>query len=118
MRLKATNEAFRFLLELALLAAVSYSAGTVGSAVWLQIVLAIAAPCAVAAVWGAWVAPRAARRLADPARLAVEVALFVAGGSALAVAGEVALGVALAVLGVANAVLVRVGAASGDGDRA
>ena len=107
----------RFLLELALLAAVAFAGGTVGSAVWLRIALAIAAPCFVAAVWGTWLAPRAARRLTDPARLALEVVLFGAGGLALLAAGQAALGVALAVLGIVNALLVRVVGTSSD-DRA
>ena len=64
---------------------------------------------------GAWLAPRARRRLADPARLALEVVLFLAGGLALLAAGQPELGAALAVLGVVNAVLVRLlGTATGD----
>ena len=59
-------------------------------------------------MWGAWLAPRAPRRLADPARLVLEVALFAAGGLALVAAGQAAFGVAHAVLGVINAALVRV----------
>jgi len=94
-----------------------YAGGTVGSAVSLQVVLAIAAPCFVAAVWGTWLAPRAARRLADPARLVLEVVLFLAGGLALLAAGQAALGVALAELGIINALLVRVVGTSSD-DRA
>jgi hypothetical protein len=42
-----------------------------------------------ATIWGRWVAPRAGRRLQDPARLAVEVALFGTGVAALLVAGAV-----------------------------
>lgn len=64
---------------------------------------------------GTWLAPRAARRLADPARLALEVVLFGAGGLALLAAGQAALGVALAVLGIVNALLVRVVGTSSDG---
>ena len=37
---------------------------------------AIALPLAAALAWGRWVAPRAARRLEDPRRMGVEVALF------------------------------------------
>jgi len=48
--MRNANDGARFLLELALLAAVAYAGGTVGSAVWLQVVVAIAAPCLVAAV--------------------------------------------------------------------
>jgi hypothetical protein len=112
--MRNATEAIRFVLELALLAALAYAGGTVGSAVWVQIVLAIATPCAVAAVWGAWVAPKAARRLADPARLALEVVLFLAGGCALVAAGQTGLGAALAALGIVNAVLVRMPRTSGE----
>jgi hypothetical protein len=52
---------------------------------------------------------------AAPKGLALEVVLFVAGGLALLAAGQPAFGVALAVLGIANALLVRaLGTASGD----
>lgn len=112
--MKALGDALRFLLELAMLAAFAYAGGTIGSAVWLQIVVAIAAPCAVAVVWGAWVAPRAPRQLADPGRLALEVALFVAAGLALVAAGQPGFGVALAVLAIANALFVRLPAVSGE----
>jgi hypothetical protein len=40
--MRHANDAIRFLLELALLAAVSHAACAVGSEVWLQIVLALA----------------------------------------------------------------------------
>jgi Protein of unknown function (DUF2568) len=42
--MRNVNDAVRFLLELALLVAVSYVAGTVGSHTWLQIVLAAGQP--------------------------------------------------------------------------
>ncbi len=43
-------------------------------------------PVLAAVVWGVFVGPRAVRRLADPARLGVEVVLFAAGGTGLLVA--------------------------------
>jgi hypothetical protein len=42
-----------------------------------------------ATVWGAWVAPLAAKRLEDPARLAVEVALFAVTSAGLFAVGAV-----------------------------
>jgi Protein of unknown function (DUF2568) len=45
--MRNANDAIRFLLELALLAALTYAGGTVGSAAWLQIVLAIAGGAAL-----------------------------------------------------------------------
>src|SRR5213592_1081485 len=66
----------RFVLELALLAAISYFGFTFGGLVgW---VLGLGLPAIVIAIWGAFVAPRAVRRLADPARLVLELALFAA----------------------------------------
>jgi Protein of unknown function (DUF2568) len=95
-------------------AALAYAGGTAGSALWLQIVVAIAAPCAVAAVWAEWVAPKAPRRLPDPGRPALEVVLFLAAGLALVAAGRPGFGVALAVVAIANAVLVRPASVSGE----
>ncbi len=40
------------------------------------LLLAVLLPALAAGAWGLWVAPRARRRLSDPARLAVEVTLF------------------------------------------
>jgi hypothetical protein len=38
--------------------------------------LGIVLPIVVALVWGAWIAPRARRRLPDPGRLALELVIF------------------------------------------
>jgi hypothetical protein len=104
--MRPVNLALRFALELAALAAFAtwglHAAG--GPA---RFALAAAAASAAAAVWGRWVAPAARRRLADPARLLVEVAFFAAAGAALAVTGRGVLGAALAVVAVANASLLR-----------
>jgi hypothetical protein len=80
--LKPLNLGLRFALELCML---------VGFAVWgfsENIVLGVAAPLAAAVVWGLWIAPKATRRLRDPARLALELLLFGAAGALLAVAGH------------------------------
>jgi hypothetical protein len=68
----------RFAAELALLVALAWAGWYLGGPVVLSVLLAIALPTAAALVWGRWVAPKAARRLADPARLGVEAALFLA----------------------------------------
>jgi hypothetical protein len=98
--------ALRFTLELAALAAL----GTYGLHVArgpARFALAAALVLAAAAVWGRWVAPASRRRLADPARLVVEVVFFAAAGAALAATGRGVLGAALAVVAVANAALLR-----------
>ena len=61
---------------------------------------------AVAAVWGVLVAPKANRRLDDPACLGLEVVFFVFAGVGLVAAGYAAAGAALVVAGVAAAAAV------------
>jgi hypothetical protein len=71
------------------------------------VLLAVALPLAAVAVWACWVAPRARRRLADPARLVVELALF---GATATGAVAVGLGLAAALFAVGaigTALLVR-----------
>jgi uncharacterized protein DUF2568 len=93
---RAANDGLRFLLELSALVAVAiwgYDL-TDGPLRWL---LAIAAPLAVAVVWGRWLAPRSPRRLLDdPRRLALEVAVFGAAAAALVASGHTWSGVVLA----------------------
>jgi Protein of unknown function (DUF2568) len=78
--LKPLNLGLRFVLELCMLVALG---------IWgfsENVVLGVAAPLAAAVIWGLWVAPKAKRRLRDPARLVVELLLFGAAGVALAAA--------------------------------
>ena len=91
----------RFGTELALLA----GAGVLGWAIAWP--LTLVGPAVVAVVWGLWVAPKATNRLRDPARLAVELVLFLAVGGALIAAGHPWFGAPLAVVGAAVALLER-----------
>ena len=78
--MKPLNLGLRFVLELCMLVALG---------IWgfsEKVVLGVAAPLAAAVIWGLWVAPKAKRRLRDPARLALELLLFGASGVALAAA--------------------------------
>lgn len=82
-----TNLGLRFLLELGSLAAFGIW-GAVTAPTWpLAILLAIAAPLVAATLWGLYISPKATRRLADPARLVVEVVFFAGAAGALAAAG-------------------------------
>ena len=100
--------AVRFLAELASLAAlVTWGVHGVGGA--LGWVLGIAAPVLFAAVWGAFLAPRAPRRLHDPARLVAEVVLFGLAAIALFAADLPLAGAVYAVVAVLGIVLVRWG---------
>jgi hypothetical protein len=78
--LRAANDGLRFFLELSALAAVAYWGWSEHSGI-LRWVLVVAAPLAIALVWGQWVAPKARHPAVDPARLGLEVLVF---GSAVA----------------------------------
>jgi hypothetical protein len=94
-------EALRFLLELCAVAALAIAGA---SASW---VLAILLPLALIIFWGRFIAPKAARRLRDPLRLGIEIVIFTAVGTSLAIAGRPIAGVALAVLSIAVALALR-----------
>jgi hypothetical protein len=84
---KAANLGVRFLLELCLLAAWAVIGWHLGGQVVVCVLLAVVLPALAATAWGLWVAPRATRRLDDPARFAVEAVLFAGAAIGLAVAG-------------------------------
>jgi hypothetical protein len=104
--MRAANEVARFLLELCALAAFAYGAAQSvdGPA---RYALAVVAALAAAGFWGVLMAPTAKRRLADPVRLVVEIVFFAGAGVTLVAVGALWLGVALAVLAIANAVSLR-----------
>src|SRR6266540_76197 len=91
------NDGLRFLLELAMLASLAYwgFAEHDGAVQWL---LGLGAPLLVAAVWGAFMAPRASHPTTDPVRLPLEIALFGSGVAALCVAGPTALAIVFGAL--------------------
>jgi hypothetical protein len=94
-------DSIRFATEISVLAALAIAGASLA---WP---LALVLPASFALAWGRWVAPRSTTRLADPARLATEVALFVSAGAALAATTSLVLGLVLALVGVATSVLTR-----------
>lgn len=99
--------AVRFLAELGMLTALAYVGWGVAAAnQGVAIVVAVVLVAGAATVWGAFVSPRAARRLEDPKRLAVEIGLFGAAVLGLFAAGAWVAGV---VLGLAYALSAPVG---------
>ena len=64
-----------FLDELALLAVLCIAGALIGGGTVASTLRAIFFPVAAAVIWGQWLAPRARRRLAYPARLAAKLAL-------------------------------------------
>ena len=99
--LRAANDLVRFLLELCAVAAAGYwGFGIAGGVLaWL---LGLAAPILIIMLWGAFVAPKASRRLPDPPRLVLELWIFAAASVGLAAAGSPLLGAALAIAAVVN----------------
>ena len=97
----------RFLSELGLLGGLALAGSRLGGGVALAIVDAVLLPLAAAAVWGMFIAPRARRRLPEPARFLVEFALFAATGVVLALVGWLVTGIVLAVAGIGVAGLTR-----------
>ena len=93
--MRPANDGLRFLLELSTLAAVAYWGWSETGGAW-RWVLVVAAPAAVALVWGQTVAPKARRRVGDPWRLVVELVVFGSGVAALVDADQRALAIVLA----------------------
>jgi hypothetical protein len=88
----------RFACEIAAVVAVVW---------WGWPVLGIVLGIAVILVWGAWVAPKAKRRLPDPLRLLVELGIFALATVAFAEAGQTAVAVVFAAASVLTAGLSR-----------
>ena len=104
--MRPVNLALRFALELAALAAfAAYGLHAIHGPA--RFALAAALVLAAAAVWGRWAAPASRHRLAEPARLVVEVGFFTAAGMALAATVQSVLGAALTAVAMANAGLLR-----------
>lgn len=105
--------AVRFLTELVLLGGLVLVGTQLGGGLALAIVDAVLLPVAAAALWGLFVAPRARRRLPEPARFLLEFALFGATGVVLVLLGWLVTGLVVAVAGIGVAALTRVVAKDG-----
>ena len=103
---RAVNLAIRFALKLCLLAAFGYWAVALGGGRIVEVVRAVAAIVATAAVWGAFIAPRAPRLLSRVPWVAVQVVLFVLGALAIGSSGSWPLGIAFLALTLGNLALV------------
>src|SRR5215216_4817030 len=79
--------AIRFLTELALLAGLAVAGARLGGTAVVSVLAGVLAPAVAATIWGLAIAPRAKRRLAEPARFVLEFVLFSAAGVALATSG-------------------------------
>lgn len=102
--LKQLNLLLSFLLELVLLFLVGYWGFHIGEKPLLNYMLALALPVVVAVIWGIWAAPKSARRLKNPAREMLKLALFFAGAGLAYLAEKPAWAVLFVVAVAANAV--------------
>ena len=106
--MKAVALAVRFLVaELGALAALAVWALDAFDGI-AAVVAAVVLVAVVITLWALFVAPKASRRLRDPARFGLEAVIFAAATAGLFGAGHVWLGVAYALLAVASAAAVRV----------
>ncbi len=105
---KMGNLALRFLLELSALVALGYWGFQATTSTIANILLGIGAPLLAAIIWGAFVAPKAARRTQDPVRLLIEVLVFGAASLALVSVTQPLLGLALATVYAVNRALIVV----------
>jgi hypothetical protein len=97
-----------FLVEIAMLVVLAVAGASLGMGMLAKIALAVLLPALAMAVWSLLLAPRARRRLADPARLLVKLAIFLGSAATLAVAGYVLAATAFAVVAVTVTLLVLV----------
>lgn len=97
-------EAVSFLCELSMLVILALAGAAATDSLLGKVMLAVALPVVAAGVWAVWMAPTSGRRLPNPARLYVQVALFavtavVAGAFLVPLVGLVFFVVATAVFG-------------------
>lgn len=96
--------------ELLLLAVLAVAGAGLGDALVVRIVLAIVLPLAVVILWGRWLAPRASRRLGNPAGPVVKIVLFAIASALLAATGTVLWAALFGVVSLALLVTVEMSA--------
>lgn len=102
----ATSLAIRFLLEAAGLAALAYAGSQAVDGPW-RWVLAVAAPVAMAVLWGRVAAPRARNALPQAVRQMLGSGILLVAAAALALVGEVVLAALYAAAIVVDTVALR-----------
>ena len=103
---KLANLGLRFLLELAALAAFADWGVHIGGDTAGKAALGVGLPLLVAAVWGAFVAPRSLVAVPARVRAAFGLVILLAATAALAAAGQPIPGIVFGVVVVGNAALL------------
>jgi Mn2+/Fe2+ NRAMP family transporter len=106
--IKFANLTLRFLLELCMLAALGYWGLSTGEQLVIKIGLGIGVPLLAGVVWGIFLAPKSARRLDEPLRLILELAIFGLAITALYIAGPRLLAWVFGLMYVVNKILLTV----------
>jgi len=105
---QSVNLLLRFLLELAILAAIAFWGFSAWDNVGLKLATGVGIPLVIAAFWALFMAPSARRRLRSPVRHVAELPLFGAGVLALAAAGQPAAAAVFVLLYALNKTLMLV----------
>lgn len=100
--MKLLNNLVSFLLELAMLGALSYWGFHTGNSTSLKWLLGIGAPAAVVVFWGFFMAPNSSHRLPWPWVPIVSLVLFLASALALYAANARSAALVLAVVAIIN----------------
>ncbi len=104
--LKSFNQAISFLVELCMRAALSYFGFACFPGTAMRWVVGLGLPAVAAVLWGFLLAPRSSRRLPIAPGVVLSTALFLLAAVLLFLCGQVVLGVIMAVVSLANRLLV------------
>lgn len=99
--------AVAFLCEIWMIVVLAIAGWSLGNGSLMSIALAVFYPALAILIWSVWLAPRSARRLADPWRLVGALALFAGAATLASVAGHVILGVVFGVVAYASFIAAR-----------
>ena len=105
----AVIEALAFLCELTMLVVLAIAGIGLGQNPAGRVLLAIVLPLVAILVWARFIAPTSKTRLADPARLIVQYALFILTGLVACLGGHVVLGIVFTVVALIIFGLARLG---------
>ena len=106
--LKGATLVLRFLLELCALAAVAYWGSRVSSTIAVNVVVGVAAPLLLAAVWGLFLAPKSSRHPDPPGRWLLELLVLAAAVAALAASDLAFLAALLGVVAILDGMLLQI----------
>ena len=104
--MRKLNLGFRFVLEIIVLVALFLWGAAISDEFIVQVVLGLVFAGVAVVVWGLFVAPKARRRLPDPARLVVELGVFGFGALAFILSGNLVLGILLGAAAVISIALM------------